>query len=118
MLGTAKLFLKFGGYFTRQGDAMMDAIHISHTGYWVYSRACWRRVSLPQLGGTQSARDGGHARRAAALANAESRPGPHWQMRKAGPGFTVRPTRAHRQLLVVYRLVFKNVATQEAFKSR
>ena len=28
MLGTAKLFLKFGGYFTRQGDAMMDAIHI------------------------------------------------------------------------------------------
>ena len=68
---------------------MMAPIQISHTGYWVYSRACWRRVSLPQLGGTQSARDGGHARRAAALANADSRPGLHRttdQSSSAAPG--------------------------------
>ena len=41
-----------------------------------------------------------------------------WQIYKASMGFSVRPTRAHRQLLVVYRLVFKNVAAQEAFHSR
>ena len=35
--GTAKLFLKLGGYFTRQGYAMMDTINIVHPGYWVYS---------------------------------------------------------------------------------
>ena len=36
--GTAKLFLKFGGYFARQrGVAMMDTINIVHPGYWVYS---------------------------------------------------------------------------------
>ena len=40
---------------------------------------------------------------------------PPWQGKKNSQGFTVQPFRAHRQLLVVYRLVFKNVATQEAF---
>ena len=40
---------------------------------------------------------------------------PPWQGKKASQGFTVQPFRAHRQLLVVYRIVFKNVAAQEAF---
>ena len=43
---------------------------------------------------------------------------PPWQGKGTSQGFTIRPDRAHRQLLVVYRLVFKNVATQEAFDSR
>ena len=43
---------------------------------------------------------------------------PPWQTKNAGQGFAVRPVHAHRQLLVIYRLVFKNEATQKAFLLR